>query len=49
MTLRLYVSPEADADIEDALEWSETRFGGAVRAGYEALINVDAKARTGSS
>lgn len=38
MTLRLYVSPEAESDIEEILEWSVGRFGVTVRDGYEELI-----------
>lgn len=40
MTFELYLAPEAEADIDDVLEWSVERFGGAVRDGYEELINA---------
>lgn len=40
MTYRLVFSPLARADIVDALEWSIENFGGAVRDGYEALIQT---------
>lgn len=40
MTSRLFVSPEAEADIEAVLEWSVARFGNSVRDGYEELINI---------
>lgn len=40
MTLLLRLSPEAEADIDDILEWSVTSFGQAVRDGYEELIST---------
>ncbi|PJJ55376.1 type II toxin-antitoxin system RelE/ParE family toxin [Compostimonas suwonensis] len=40
MTFGLDLAPEAEADIDDILEWSVTQFGAAVRDGYEALIDV---------
>ena len=40
MTFGLYLAPEAEADIDDILEWSVKQFGEAVRDGYEELINA---------
>ncbi len=40
MTFDLYLAPEAEADIDDVLEWSVEQFGSAVRDGYEELINA---------
>lgn len=40
MTFELDLAPEAEADIDDILEWSVTQFGAAVRDGYEAPIDV---------
>ena len=54
MTFELYLAPEAEADIDDILEWSVTQFGAAIRDGYEELIDaairgiVDDPARAGS-
>ena len=54
MTFELYLAPEAEADIDDILEWSVTQFGAAIRDGYEALIGaairsiVDKPNRAGS-
>ena len=40
MKLILDLAPEAEADIDDILEWSVQHFGEAVRDGYEELIQV---------
>lgn len=40
MTFELYLAPEAEADIDDILEWSVAQFGEAVRDGYEELITA---------
>lgn len=40
MTFELYLAPEAEADIDDILEWSVTQFGAAIRDGYEELIDA---------
>lgn len=40
MSFRLVLSPLAQADIIDALEWSIEHFGEATRDGYEALIQT---------
>ncbi|MBX3194233.1 MAG: type II toxin-antitoxin system RelE/ParE family toxin [Microbacteriaceae bacterium] len=40
MTFELDLAPEAEADIDDILEWSTTQFGAAIRDGYEALIDA---------
>jgi len=40
VTFELYLAPEAEADIDDILEWSVTQFGAAIRDGYEELIDV---------
>lgn len=40
MTFELHLAPEAEADIDDILEWSVEQFGGAVRDGYEELITA---------
>lgn len=40
MNFELYLAPEAEADIDDILEWSTARFGVSVREGYEALIDT---------
>lgn len=54
MKFELDLAPEAEADIDDILEWSVTQFGAAVRDGYEALIVaaissiLDDPCRTGS-
>ena len=33
MTFEFYLAPEAEADIDDILEWSVTQFGAAIRDG----------------
>lgn len=43
MTFELYLAPEAQADIDDILEWPVEQFGGAVRDGYEELISAALK------
>lgn len=40
MTFQLDLGEDAEADIDDILEWSVMRFGEAVRDGYEALIQA---------
>lgn len=40
MTFESVLAPEAEADIDDILEWSVTQFGTEIRDGYEALIAV---------
>lgn len=40
MTFQLDLAEDAEADIDDILEWSVMRFGEAVRDGYEALIHA---------
>ncbi|MFZ2964993.1 MAG: type II toxin-antitoxin system RelE/ParE family toxin [Rhodoglobus sp.] len=40
MTFELYLAPEAEADIDDILEWSVTQFGAEIRDGYEELIDA---------
>lgn len=40
MSFALYLAPDAEADIDDILEWSVAKFGVAVRDGYEDLINT---------
>lgn len=40
MTLGLRLSPDAEADIDEILEWSVERFGAEVRDGYEELISA---------
>ncbi|WP_447942927.1 type II toxin-antitoxin system RelE/ParE family toxin [Microbacterium aurum] len=40
MTYRLKLGEEAQADIDDVLEWSLFRFGASVRDGYHALIRA---------
>lgn len=40
MTFELYLAPEAEADIDDILNWSVTQFGTEIRDGYEALIDA---------
>lgn len=40
MTFRLRLSPDAEADIDEILEWSVARFGAEVRDGYEELISA---------
>jgi toxin ParE1/3/4 len=40
VTYQLELSPQAEADIDDILEWSVTHFGTTVRDGYEELINA---------
>ncbi len=39
-TYRLKLGEEAQADIDDVLEWSLFRFGASVRDGYHALIRA---------
>lgn len=40
MILGLFLAPDAEADIDDILEWTVERFGEPVRDGYEELINT---------
>jgi plasmid stabilization system protein ParE len=40
VSLALYLAPDAEADIDDIVEWSVGKFGVAVRNGYEELINT---------
>lgn len=40
MTRVLQFAPDAEADIDDILEWSVAKFGEAVRDGYEELISA---------
>lgn len=40
MSFELYLAPEAEADIDDILEWSVTQFGKTIRDGYESLIDA---------
>lgn len=40
MTCTLRLSPDAEADIDEILEWSVARFGAEVRDGYEELISA---------
>lgn len=39
MTFTLVLAPDAEADIDDILEWSVGRFGPTVRDSYEELID----------
>ncbi|GAB3599292.1 type II toxin-antitoxin system RelE/ParE family toxin [Microbacterium tumbae] len=40
MTYQLDLGEDAEADIDDVLEWSVFRFGESVRDGYQALIGA---------
>lgn len=40
MTYRVELGEQAEADIDDVLEWSVLRFGELVRDGYQALIGA---------
>ena len=40
MTYQLAVGEDAEADIDDILEWSVFRFGESIRDGYQALIGA---------
>jgi toxin ParE1/3/4 len=40
VTFELLLAPEAEADIDNILEWSMVHFGAAVREGYEALVTA---------
>lgn len=40
MTYQLDLGGDAEADIDDVLEWSVFRFGASVRDGYQALIGA---------
>lgn len=40
MTYQLELGEDAQADIDDVLEWSVFRFGESIRDGYQALIEA---------
>lgn len=40
MTFQLDLGEDAEADLDDILEWSVFRFGESVRDGYQALIGA---------